>query len=240
MRKFIFLLLVLAITTITVSSQYVFKKETNIGVKSGGTLNMVTFDPAVDLKLNFGYTGGIVFKHIEQKSVGIQLELNFLQVGWNEVMNSPFSYSRRLNYIQIPFMTHFSFGEGKTRFIFNIGPYGTVLLSENEKSNLIVGYNLMKDELGNFVVDEDGNFVVDEDVYYGKELDSKVEFGLCAGIGLSWYTSSGIFQLEARFNQSLINLFNPNESVLSSSKNQIVEITLSYLLDFHAKKSGSL
>jgi hypothetical protein len=231
MRKSILLLLVLAITTFTANSQNNFKKETNIGVKSGGTLNMLAFDPKVDLLVNFGYTGGLVFKHIEQKSLGIQIELNFLQAGWNEKMNSPYSYSRRLNYIQLPLMTHVCIGEGKSKFMLNFGPFVTALLSEKEKFNLIENYNLLKDELGNLVEDEDGNFIIDEDVYYGTEIDNRLEFGLCAGIGLARYTSIGIFQVEGRFNQSLSDIFNPIESIFSSSKNQIVEISISFLLD---------
>ncbi len=219
MRRPLILLLVIALTTLTANSQYVFKKETNLGVKAGGTLSMVTFDPKVDQKLNFGFTGGLVFKHVEQKSLGIQLEVNFLQAGWTESLDTTNSYSRRLNYIQIPFMTHVIFGEGKTRFFLNLGPYGTFLLSEKEHINLIEG--------------EEGN------EYYGQDIDSKAEFGLCAGIGLSKNTSIGMFQLEGRFNFSLSNMFDSSESVFTSSKNQTIELSLSYLLDYHALKRGS-
>jgi len=219
MRKTILFLLAIAFTTSTVFSQYVFKKETNLGVKAGGALSMVTFDPSIDLGLNFGFTGGLVFKHIEQKSLGIQLELNFMQAGWKEKLDTTNRYSRRLNYIQIPFMTHVSLGEGKTKFILNLGPYGTVLLSEKESVSLIEEQ--------------------EPSAHYGRDLDNWVEFGLCGGIGLSHYTSIGVFQLEARFNQSLSNIFDYSESPFTSSKNQVVEVTLSYLLDFHSIFNGS-
>ena len=93
------------------------------------------------------------------------------------------------------------------------------MISQKEQINLIEG--------------EEGN------EYYGQDIDNKAEFGLCAGIGLSKNTSIGMFQLEGRFNFSLSNVFDSSESPFTSSKNQIVEVSLSYLLDYHALKKGS-
>lgn len=92
-------------------------------------------------------------------------------------------------------MTHVIIGEGNTRFIFNLGPYGAFLLSEKEQHNLVEG--------------EDGY------EYYGQGIDNKAEFGLCAGLGLSQNTSIGIFQLEGRFNFSMSNIFNSSESAFT-------------------------
>ena len=219
MRKAIFFLLAITFTTSAVSSQYVFNKESNLGLKVGGTVSMVAFNPSIDLGLNFGFTGGLVFKHIEQKGLGIQLELNFMQAGWKEKLDTTNRYSRQLNYIQIPFMTHVNLGEGRTRLILNLGPYGTILLWEKERISLIEEQ--------------------EPSDHYGRDLDNWFEFGLCAGIGLAHYTSIGVFQLEARYNQSLSNIFDYSESQFISSKNQVVELSLSYLLDLHARKIGS-
>lgn len=42
------IMLVIALTSLIANSQYVFKKETHLGIKAGGTLSMVSFDPKVD------------------------------------------------------------------------------------------------------------------------------------------------------------------------------------------------
>jgi len=212
MRKTIILITALCFSTIVSYTQIAFTPETNLGIKLGNTLSRVGFNPNIDQGLNLGYTGGFVFKHISQKSLGIQLELNYLQAGWSENLDSTNTYSRRLDYIQIPFMTHVCFGEGKTRFILNIGSYLSFLASDREKIGLI---------------NEE-----EEQIYYRQEIGNRIEFGLCLGLGLSRNTTIGLFQLEGRVNYSFSNIFNNTpETPFKAAQNQIVELALSYFLE---------
>lgn len=221
MRKYIILLFALSFFSIHAYNQNVFVPETNLGIKVGGILSTVDFKPSVQQELNFGFTGGIVFKHISQKSLGVQLELNYMQAGWSEKLDTTNTYSRRLDYIQIPFMTHVNFGNGKTRFVLNLGPSFSFLVSEKESLNLI------SEE--------------EEKEYYNINIDNRLGFGLCLGLGISRQTSIGLFQLEGRINQSLTNIFSSgSDSMFEYSRSQTVEVALYYLLDYkNIKKTVS-
>lgn len=189
-----------------------FKPETHVGIKMGANMSSVRFDPTIDQNIKIGFIGGLSFKHIQEKNLGIQLELNFMQAGWDEKLETSKSYSRRLNYIQMPFMTHFNFGDKKSRFFINLGSYLSYLSFENE-------------EIGNISKEEEKD-------YYQNEIANKMEFGLCMGLGFTRYTSLGIFQIEGRGNIGFSDIFdNNNESSITSAKNMMIEISLSYFIN---------
>jgi hypothetical protein len=199
--------------SVIVYSQNRFEPETHFGIKLGGNISALLSDPTISQKINTGLTSGVVFKHISQKSLGIQIELNYKQSGWNENLDSTNTYKRRLNFIELPFMTHVNLGNQKTRFVINVGPYISYLLSEKEKINLLDG--------------------IEEKEYYRKKIDNKAGFGLCLGLGISRNTSIGLFQLESRISSSLTDNFkSKSDSPFSSSKNLNAELSLSYMIDY--------
>ena len=213
MRNTLVIIIVLCLSSPFAKTQNVFVPETNFGIKLGGNLSMVSFDPGVEQDLSFGFVGGLVFKHISQKSLGIQVELNYLQAGWSENLESPNIYSRRLNYIQLPTMTHINFGKRKTRFLINLGPYFSYLVSDLET------IDLMDDE--------------EEQIYYGQDIENQVDFGLCFGLGISRNTSIGLIQIETRVNYGMSSFFDYSaDTPFDKSSNQIAELTLSYLMDY--------
>jgi len=212
MKRIIILIVAIFLVIGLAQAQSAFIPETNLGIKLGGTISKVNFNPGVKQDLYPGFLGGLVFRHISQKSLGIQIEANYYQAGWSEKLDSPSSYSRRLNYIQLPLMTHVSLGKQKSRFFLNLGPYISVLLSDSEKIDL-----------------ESESEYQD---YYGIEIGGTGEFGLCFGLGFSKNTSIGIFQLEGRANYAMSNIFsNDQETSFTSSGNLSAEVALSYLLD---------
>ncbi|MCP4760803.1 MAG: PorT family protein [archaeon] len=212
MKRPIFLIVILMFSSLVINAQTKFVPETNIGIKIGGITPRVVFDPPIDQNIDFNIIGGFVFRHISEKSFGIQIELNYLQAGWNESLYSTNTYQRQLNYIQLPLMTHINLGAGKTKIIVNVGPYLSFLVSENEKINIID--------------------IEEEKDYYRSMIENKVQFGLCMGLGFSRYTSFGMFHLEGRISLSLSNIFeNTSEIPFDSSRTQIAELALYYLID---------
>jgi hypothetical protein len=215
--------LILTVTlflTVSVYSQNRFEPETYFGFKLGGNISGILSDPTISQKINPGLTSGLVFKHISQKSLGIQLELNYKQSGWNENLDSTNIYKRRLNFIELPFMTHVNLGNQKTRFVINLGPYISYLLSEKEKIYLLEG--------------------IEEKEYYRKKIDNKASFGLCLGLGISPQTSIGLFQIESRISSSLTDNFkSKSSSPFSSSKNLNAELNLTYMIDYKNLKKSS-
>lgn len=215
MDKKLRLISFLTLLTVIGYSQTSFQPETNFGLKFGGNISTVVFNPAITQNIYNGLTSGLSFKHIEEKNLGVQIELNYLQAGWKENLDSLQGYSRRLNYISFPFMSHFYFGSNKTRFIINLGPYASYLLSENETIENITEEN--------------------EQNYYRTTISNRAAFGMCLGFGFTQHTSVGIFQIEGRGNIDLSNIYKQTSEIsFASSKNLILELSLTYFLDYRA------
>ena len=208
-----FTIFIILLSCYRIQAQENFKPETKIGIRQGINVSRVNFNPTISQNITTGYLGGLVFKHISQESLGIQIEINFSQQGWNETMDSTFSYFRRLNSINLPLMTHIVLGTAKTNFFINLGPSLTYLISEKENLKL--------------------DITKDEQIYYRKKIDNRLEYGLCVGLGLVKTTPIGSFQIEGRLNQSLTDIFKQaTEPSILSSKMQTVELSISYLIDF--------
>ena len=119
-----------------------YQPEFTVGVKGGTTLSRVSFTPTVTQSLLLGYTGGVSVRYIEEKFFGLIAEINFTQCGWNETFEEdPYTYTHTLNYVTIPFLTHFFFGNHVVRGFVNAGPQIGLLLGDSYKSNFDI-YNL--------------------------------------------------------------------------------------------------
>jgi len=154
-----------------------------------------------------GYTGGIMFVYTSEPGIGIRLEFNFIQKGWKINPDSTEKYLRRLNYFEIPFMTHIIIGKSKSRLLIDLGPYGSYLNSEEEKTN-ITGDSLD---------------------YVGYLVNRKFDFGYCLGIGYEYRTKIGYFGIEARYYNSLSNIFIPSAEIqYFSSRNQVLSFGIKY------------
>ena len=213
------LILATLFLSVIVYAQEEFVPETYFGIKLGGNTTGIFSDPLINQEIYPGLTTGLVFKHISQKALGIQMELNYNQAGWSENLPSTNTYKRRLNYIQLPFMSHVSLGNKKMRYVINLGPYVSYLLSEKEQIDLMTEAR--------------------EKNYYRKGIDHKAEVGFCLGFGVSLHTSIGLFQAEARVSSGLTDIFKNTEEVpYASSKNISAGLSISYLIDYKMLKSS--
>jgi hypothetical protein len=184
--------------------------EISVGIRQGINFSKVNFDPVVSQKTMQGYTGGLVIKYMSQLHAGIQAEVNYSQRGWIEQLTAGKSYQRRINYIEVPILTHFEFGKKNSRAFLNVGPNLSFHNSNHETFSLTEADTIQK--------------------YYHRNLDNTFEFGLCAGLGFLQKTTFGDFQIEARIHYGLQNLFSSNiETNLLSSQNQLVAVTLTYM-----------
>lgn len=213
-----YLILILFIYSSTLAfSQAPFTSVFSLGANSGMNISSVNFNPIVKQKTTIGIAGGIMAKYLSDPGLGIQLEANFTQKGWTENRDTLGSYSRSLNYLEIPLMSHFEIGKKKNKVIINVGPFVSFLVSQKENINII-------DTIG----------ISD---HYGAKLDNTIEFGLVGSIGYLRTTNKGDFLLEARFNQSLNGIFNSNNAELFPvSQNQVIGIRLCYFMNFTKKE----
>ena len=100
-----------------------FQQELSLGASFGTTFSRVSFAPtSVQQKMKLGYTGGLALRWITEKNLGLQAEINFTQQGWEEKFEEQpqYQYSRTINYIEIPFLTHIYFGSKRFRAFINL------------------------------------------------------------------------------------------------------------------------
>lgn len=160
-----------------------YESEKYIGISGGMTGSVVNFNPKVDQSIFRGQEFGIVYRYIGAKSLGLQVEANYTSRGWCEKGDV---FERQLNYIDVPFLTHFNFGD-KFRVFLNIGPKLSYLLSQEITKGDNTGA-----------------------AQHIKPVDNKLEYGLLVGTGFYLKMKRQLIQVEARANYSAIDLY-PNQ-----------------------------
>ncbi len=200
-----------------------YRPEFTVGIKGGTTLSSVAFTPTVTQSLLLGYTGGVSVRYIEEKFFGLIAEVNYTQCGWKETFeDDPYKYSRSLDYVTIPFLTHFFFGNRVVRGFINAGPQVGFLLNSSYKSNFDIN-NLPEFSQKSKVKE-----------IYTMEIANSFDYGITGGAGIEFRIKRkhGIV-LEGRYYYGLGDIFkNRKKDVFSASHNQIITVSLGYLYHF--------
>lgn len=171
--------------------------EMYLGASAGVSASMVHFKPTVEQKIldpQLGITGGLAWRYIAERNVGIQVECNFLQGGWKEAGTN---YSRQLNYAEVPLLTHIFFGK-KFRGFVNLGPKIDLLVAETSK-----------------------NLPVNADGTQYKPAEKKFDYGFCLGLGMALRTKVGCFQLEVRGGYDIGGIYGSRKTDYFSFSNNI-------------------
>lgn len=200
------------------SAQRYFKKEISVGGRGGITMSKMRLDPKVPQNFLMGVTAGAAFRYIEEKYFGFQIELNYAQHGWKEFFeNEPHSFSRTLNYMELPFMTHIFFGNQRVRGFVNLGPQIGFYLSDSYTSNFDV---LQPPVFG----------IIRETAQYTQKVTRKFDYGITGGAGFELRFGKHIFDLEGRYYFGLGDIFpNHKRDVFSASSIQSIYVTLTYM-----------
>ena len=223
MKKFIIFLLISISFFSATAQRKNFKSEIYIGAKGGQTFSQVRFYPNVETSFLEGKTGGLIFRMISEPHIGFQIEINYLQKGWKEV---PFtgqyagtSYFHRLNYIDIPILTHVNLGNKAFRFIMNLGPEFSFLNSEE------MGFDPAAD-----IPSETEGYKQ----YYGNKIDTPLDILFTGGIGIEYHLKGGsAISLEGRAFYSLPNVFDSKKYMYKGSQSNGAQVTLSYLFQLN-------
>ncbi len=188
--------------------------EIYIGPTFGYNLSRVNFSPSIQQSFLQGNNGGLAFRYISEKHFGFQIELNYSQRGWTESDSA--GYSRRLNYIEVPFLTHFYFGNS-SRFIFNVGPKISYLLSEK----------VLKNDFTNTTAEQ-----------HIKPAYFPFDYGIAAGFGYDLHTRSvGILELELRIYYGLADVFaNTKTDYFAASNHLDASINLGWFFQLSGKE----
>ncbi len=187
--------------------------EYSFGVSGGTTFSSVTFTPKIPQQKLTGITFGLTGRMTMGENVGLQLELNYAQQGWNEYFEEipEHKYQRRLNYIQMPFYTHVQFGGNTVKGFIHGGPQIGYLISESTSKNL---------------TDETASAE-----QHDMSVENSFEWGISGGAGLELRTDIGYFLLEGRYSYSFGDIYgSAKKDYFSKSSSQVISVKVSYLI----------
>lgn len=190
-----------------------------VGFNGGVNINSVSFTPRIKQGSLMGITGGVTARYISEKYFamicGIQMEINYSQHGWKEEYDEGItdSYSRTMDYVEIPLLAHLAFGrERGMQFFLNLGPQIGFLISENEKFS--EGFDIKKGE------------------QYNKMAENKFDYGITGGAGLELRTKAGNFLVEGRYYFALSDFYgNTKKDYFSRSAHSTIQAKVTYLFD---------
>ena len=215
-KKVLITAIICATTLGSAVAQKKFQQELSVGASFGTTFSTVSFSPTkVQQKMKLGYTGGVTLRWVTEKNLGLQAELNFAQQGWNEMFEDQpeYKYSRTINYLELPILTHIYFGNKNFRFFINLGPKIGYALGEKTDENL------------------NGASPNTENTQHDMAIEKKFDWGLCGGPGIEIRTGIGSFLLEGRYYYALGDIFySRQEDYFSKSASQVFSAKISYLM----------
>ena len=198
-----------------------------VGVNVGINMTKVDFSPRIKQKSHNGMALGVTARYMCEKyfnmMCGIQAEINYTQRGWKEDIDdgSDNTYSRTMNYIEVPLLAHLAFGKDAldkgTKFFINMGPQVAFFLNEKEKMS------------------EDWNPAYRPNgvnQQYGKWVENKFDYGLLGGLGMEFSTKAGHFLLEGRYYYGLADFWGSSKKdEFGRSGHSYMGVKLTYLFD---------
>ena len=198
-----------------------------VGVNMGMNMTKVDFSPRIKLNSHNGMTFGVTARYMSEKyfkmMCGIQAEINYTQRGWKENIEdgSGDTYSRTMNYVEVPLLAHLSFGKDALdkgmKFFINMGPQVAYFISEKEK---------MSEEWN---PSYRPNGVTQQ---YGKMVENKFDYGILGGLGLELSTKVGHFLLEGRYYYGLSDFWGSSKKDdFGRSGHNYMGLRLTYLFD---------
>lgn len=224
MKRILTIVVTCTLALVAMAQPRLKEREYYLGVHGGVSASTVLFSPKVDYMTPLtktallGGNGGLVFRYTGHKCCGLQVELNYLQRGWREVNTGEgVNYTRKLHYVEIPFMSHIYFGSPKVRGYVNIGPQ--------------VGYCIADRESGT------RNTQLQYPVQYEK-IQHPVDWGIVGGVGVYFRTQkAGVYQVEVRFDYSLGDIFATRvEDHFSLANPMDLSINLAWMMEVRSKK----
>ncbi|WP_279100921.1 porin family protein [Bacteroides acidifaciens] len=184
------------------------RSNLSVGINGGVNLNSASFTPTIKQNSLMGITGGLTARYISEKYFamicGAQVELNVSQRGWDQLFEIPGEngepvkdpsqiYTRKMTYIDIPFLAHLAFGRDRgLQFFIHAGPQIGFLIGESEK---IEGVDMNK--LSNT-----------QKALYGVKIQNKFDYGIAGGGGVELRTKkAGSFIVEGRYYFALSDFY---------------------------------
>ena len=213
------------------------RNNLSVGINGGVNLNSASFTPTIKQNSLMGITGGLTARYISEKYFamicGAQVELNVSQRGWDQLFETisldangyevtskdpTKTYTRKMTYIDIPFLAHLAFGRDRgLQFFVHAGPQISFLIGESET---ISGVNM--DQLSNT-----------QKAVYGVKIQNKFDYGIAGGGGVELRTKkAGSFIVEGRYYFALSDFYSTTKKdYFARAAHGTITIKLTYLFD---------
>lgn len=225
------------------------RNQFSVGISGGYVLNKIGFIPTVNQTFHTGYTGGVAFRYTAEKYFttlcAVQIEVNMAQLGWKEDIKTYFEtevvnpeteqteeYQRNINYVQVPFLAHLSWGKEKNGVcgFINLGPQLGILINESTKKNYDKPFTI--ENFPNEYSSTTGrvNQIVAQE---NMPVENKFDYGITFGAGVEAHIKNiGRFALEGRYYYGLGNLYGDSKrDFFGASHNNTIFIKLAYFHD---------
>lgn len=208
------------------------RNNLSFGINAGANINSTSFTPKIKQNSMMGITGGLTARYISEKYFamicGAQVEVNISQRGWDElfeildennqtIKDPSRSYTRKMTYIDIPFLAHLAFGKDRgLQFFINAGPQVGFLIGESEKINVDMN-----------------NLTTTQKEVYNTKIPNKFDYGIAGGGGIELRTKKvGHFLLEGRYYFALSDFFSTTKKdYFARAAHGTITVKLTYLFD---------
>ena len=213
------------------------RNNLSVGINGGVNLNSASFTPTIKQNSLMGITGGLTARYISEKYFamicGAQVELNVSQRGWDQLFETisldangyevtskdpTKTYTRKMTYIDIPFLAHLAFGRDRgLQFFVHEGPQISFLISESETIKGI-DMNSLSDT---------------QKALYGVKIQNKFDYGIAGGGGVELRTKkAGSFIVEGRYYFALSDFYSTTKKdYFARAAHGTITIKLTYLFD---------
>lgn len=191
--------------------------EVYVGAHVGAMASTMIFKPTIQgvglSNILITPNAGLVFRYAGHKVCAVQVELNYKQRGWKEVLDNV-NYTRQLDYIELPLLMHLYFGGKHVRGFLNLGPQ--------------IGYCIRDIATGN---------PNPQYKYQYTKIQKPFDWGLAGGLGMYYrHEKVGLFQIEARGNYSFGSIFNNRKTDYFQFANAVnISVNFAYMWQFKIK-----
>ncbi len=222
MKRYIIIITALLLSFVANAQIEQPRRILEVGFAGGMSMNKMDFQPTIRQTYLNGINGGISLRYTSEKYFSMicaaQMEVNFSQRGWKEDFDDETgnSYSRTLNYIEVPLLAHLSWGkeERGLQFFVNLGPQFGFFIGDSE------------DYIGSWTPEERPQSIRP---VYGKEVEKKFDYGIAGGLGVELKTKAGNFFVEGRYYYGLSDIYgNSKTDDFGRSANQTIYIRAGY------------
>lgn len=218
------------LTSIFILASFAALAQTSVGIRGGYTTSTYSYRSTpstrgISVDGIGAPTFALVFEHFNAKNAGIEVNLQFLRIGFTQFSDEDIEpvlvNETQFDYIKIPMLSSFFIGRSG-RFQIKAGPH--------------LGYMLQAKDIQR----EFSDATPAEIPAYGGADDKprKIMYGLTAGAGISKLFGKSTLAGEVRFGYDFTNPEGQDRIFDMSSTN--LEFTLAYLFRIRESKSSSV